>query len=376
MQKRLLSLDVLRGLDIFFLVVLYPVVNSLEYANNELFSYLIPFFLHSDWNGFSFWDIVMPLFMFMSGVTIPYSLGKYRDKSASYHIYLRLVRRVILLWLIGMMIQGNLLGFDPNLIFIYTNVLQAIAVGYFVSSLLYLNVSVKSQICVAILLLLTYWGIMEFVTINGYGGGDYTPQRNLAEYVDRAVLGRFRDCARVIDGKVVFLPSYTNTWILSSLNFVVTILSGLFAGEILRSTMTNRRKLWLMFGLGVAWSVAGWILDMGHPVNKRIWTSSFTLVSSGYCMLLMWLFYYWIDCCGHKKFLVLFMVYGMNSITAYGLTEIPNVTKRLSMISDFALHFSEPYVGGYYQVMITASNVLLIFLLLNFLYRKKLFIRL
>ena len=376
MQKRLLSLDVLRGLDIFFLVVLYPVVSSIEYANNELFSYLIPFFLHSDWNGFSFWDIVMPLFMFMSGVTIPYSLGKYREKSATYHIYLRLIRRVILLWIIGMMIQGNLLGFDPNLIFIYTNVLQAIAVGYFISSLLYLNASVKSQICVAIILLLAYWGIMEFVTINGYGGGDYTPQRNLSEYVDRVVLGRFRDCARVIDGKVVFLPSYTYTWILSSLNFVVTILSGLFAGEILRSTMPNRRKLWLMFGMGIAWSVVGWILNMVHPVNKHIWTSSFTLVSSGYCMLLMWLFYYWIDCCGHKKFLVLFMVYGMNSITAYVLTEIPNVTKRLTIISNALFHPIEPYVGEYYQVIIAGSNVFIIYLVLYFMYKKKIYLRL
>lgn len=376
MQKRLVSLDVLRGLDIFFLVVLYPVVSSIEYANNELFSYLIPFFLHSDWNGFSFWDIVMPLFMFMSGVTIPYSLGKYREKSATYHIYLRLIRRVILLWIIGMMIQGNLLGFDPNLIFIYTNVLQAIAVGYFISSLLYLNVSVKSQIYVAIILLLAYWGIMEFVTINGYGGGDYTPQRNLSEYVDRVVLGRFRDCARVIDGKVVFLPSYTYTWILSSLNFVVTILSGLFAGEILRSTMSNRRKLWLMFGMGIAWSVVGWILNMVHPVNKHIWTSSFTLVSSGYCMLLMWLFYYWIDCCGHKKFLVLFMVYGMNSITAYVLTEIPNVTKRLTIISNALFHPIEPYVGEYYQVIIAGSNVFIIYLVLYFMYKKKIYLRL
>ena len=131
-----------------------------------------------------------------------------------------------------------------------------------------------------------------------------------------------------------------------------------------------------MFGLGVAWSVAGWILDMGHPVNKRIWTSSFTLVSSGYCMLLMWLFYYWIDCCGHKKFLVLFMVYGMNSITAYVLTEIPNVTKRLTIISNALFHPIEPYVGEYYQVIIAGSNVFIIYLVHYFMYKKKIYLRL
>lgn len=376
MKERLQSLDTLRGLDIIFIVVLDPIVASLEYANTEWFSRLNPFFLHSEWNGFSFWDIVMPLFMFMSGVTIPYSLGKYRETTNSYHFYFRLIKRVLLLWILGMVVQGNLLGFDPNLIFIYSNVLQAIAVGYFFSSLFYLKMSVKAQICTAIILLLTYWGLMEFVSINGYGGGDYTPQRNLAEYIDRIVLGRFRDCARVVDGEVVFHPLYTYTWILNSLNFVVTVLSGVFAGEILKSTIKGQRKLWLMFSIGLVWVIIGWCLNIVHPVNKHIWTSSYTLVSSGYCMLLLWLSYYLIDYCGYNKYMTLFKVYGMNSITAYILTEVPNVTRRLSMISDFALHFSEPYVGGYYQVMITASNVLLIFLLLYFLYRKKLFIRL
>ena len=117
-------------------------------------------------------------------------------------------------------------------IYIYTNTLQSIAVGYLFSVLFYLYTSKRTQIIASFALLLLYWAAMQFVRIGSFGGGDYTPEGNLCEGIDRAVLGRFRDGAEMQDGTVIFAAGYYYTWILSSLNFVVTVMSGMFAGYI------------------------------------------------------------------------------------------------------------------------------------------------
>ena len=164
---------------------------------------------------------------------------------------------------------------------------------------------------------------MEFITVGNYGGGSYTPDSNLAEWIDRTVLGRFRDGATVENGEVIFATWYRYTWILSSLNFGVTVLTGLFAGYILKNKLYSERlKLRMLFGIGLGMVIAGWLWGIELPVIKKLWTSSMVLVSSGYCFLLMGLFYYWIDYKGHRKYTTWLKVYGMNSILAYMLTNV------------------------------------------------------
>ena len=319
------------------------------------------------------------------------------------NLYWRLGKRVLLLWIFGMMVQGNLMALDPDRIYLFTNTLQAIAVGYFFSAIIYMHTSWKTQIGIAVALLLTFWGAMEFITIGGYGGGDYTPHGNLAEGIDMMVLGRFRDTAQVIDGEVVVKTSYTYTWILSSLNFVVTVLSGVLAGEILKgktpsnSPSKGRTKISLpiegnrgivaigelcdggqkvgrgslLLLIGIAMVALGWTWDMVHPVIKHIWTGSMVLVSSGYCFLLMGIFYLWIDCLGHNKHLTVLKVYGMNSITAYVISHVISF-KSISKSLFFGL---EQYVGDYYQVIIQVSNVTILFIILYIMYRKKIFLK-
>ena len=372
MKQRLESLDALRGFDLILLVVFEEFLWKLRPAvDASWFDSLMQHFTHKDWQGFSFWDLVMPLFMFMSGVTIPYSLAKYRNGTNRNGLYLRLTRRFLLLWLFGMICQGNLLGLDPQRIYLFSNTLQAIAVGYLFAAIIFLNTRIWSQVAIAIILLLAYWGAMEWITFNGYGGGNYTPEGNLAEAIDRVVLGRFRDCAVVVDGTVVFAEHYNYTWILSSLNFVVTVMTGVFAGEILKSSLTQRRKLLLLFGIGAALALCGWLIDGVHPVIKRIWTSSMVLVSSGYCFLLTWLFYYWIDCRGHCQRLTFLKIYGMNSITAYVVSLIIN----FSSVSHSIFHGLEPYAGAYYPAVIALSNAAIVFVILLLMYRNKIFLR-
>lgn len=372
MKQRLESLDALRGFDLFCLVALSDLMEELaEAVDKPWMAAVMTCFTHKTWEGFSPWDLVMPLFMFMAGVAIPYSLGRYRQGDTRKRLYWRLARRFVLLWILGMMVQGNLLALDPHRIYLFTNTLQAIAVGYLFSALIYLHTGWKAQIGIAVGLLLVYWGAMEWITFNGYGGGDYTPHGNLAEGIDMAVLGRFRDTAQVIDGQVIVKEWYTYTWILSSLNFVVTVLSGVLAGEVLKSAMQQGRKVMLLVVAGIAMVVLGWTWNMWHPVIKHIWTSSMVLVSSGYCFLLMAAFYWWIDCCGHKRGLTFLKVYGMNSITAYVVSHVV----RFSSVSKSLFFGLEQYVGDYYGFIIQLINVTILFVILYIMYRNRIFLR-
>ena len=371
-SKRLESLDALRGFDLFFLVALGPLMHSLaRTANVEWLNESMWVFSHVSWEGFSPWDLIMPLFLFMSGISMPFSLSRYKSISDKRPLLRRLAKRILLLWIFGMMCQGNLLALDPNTIYLYSNTLQAIATGYLITALLFLFTSRRTQIITAVVLLLVYWTTMQFITVDGYGGGNYTPQGNLAEWIDNTVLGRFRDTAQVIDGKVVVADWYHYTWILSSLNFGVTVLTGLFAGYISKDKIEAKKKLKLYFGTGITMVIAGWLWNFQMPVIKTIWTSSMVLVSSGYCFLLMGLFYYWIDYKGHRSGITWLKVYGMNSIVAYMLANVVN----FRCIGESLFYGLEQYMGSYYSFLMTLWNIGAVYVIIWFMYKRGIFLK-
>lgn len=371
-SKRLESLDALRGFDLFFLVALGPLMHSLaRTANVEWLNESMWIFSHVSWEGFSPWDLIMPLFLFMSGISMPFSLSRYKSISDKRPLLRRLAKRILLLWIFGMMCQGNLLALDPNTIYLYSNTLQAIATGYLITALLFLFTSRRTQIITAVVLLLVYWTAMQFITVDGYGGGNYTPQGNLAEWIDNTVLGRFRDTAQVIDGKVVIADWYHYTWILSSLNFGVTVLTGLFAGYIAKDKIEEKKKLKLYFGTGITMVIAGWLWNFQMPVIKTIWTSSMVLVSSGYCFLLMGLFYYWIDYKGHRSGITWLKVYGMNSIVAYMLANVVN----FRCIGESLFYGLEQYMGSYYSFLMTLWNIGAVYVIIWFMYKRGIFLK-
>lgn len=371
-SKRLESLDALRGFDLFFLVALGPLMHSLARAANvEWLDESMWVFNHVSWEGFSPWDLIMPLFLFMSGISMPFSLSRYKSIPDKRPLLRRLAKRILLLWIFGMICQGNLLAFDSNTIYLYSNTLQAIAAGYLITALLFLFTSRRTQIITAVALLLIYWAAMQFITVDGYGGGNYTPQGNLAEWIDNTVLGRFRDTAQVIDGKVVIADWYHYTWILSSLNFGVTVLTGLFAGYIAKDKIEEKKKLKLYFGTGTALVIAGWLWNFQMPVIKTIWTSSMVLVSSGYCFLLMGLFYYWIDYKGHRSGITWLKVYGMNSIAAYMLANVIN----FRCIGESLFYGLEQYMGSYYPFLMTLWNVGAVYVIIWIMYKRGIFLK-
>lgn len=364
---RLASLDILRGFDLFLLVFFQPVLIALGHQLNlPFFNKILYLFDHQVWIGFRPWDLVMPLFLFMTGASMPFSFSRYKDVSNKRPIYQRIAKRVILLFILGMVVQGNLLGLDFKHLYIYTNTLQAIAVGYLIASIILLHCSLKWQIIVTALLLFVYWLPMTFL-------GDFTPAGNFAEQVDRWVLGRFRDGVYWSeDGSWAFSPNYTYTWVWSSLTFGVTVMLGVFAGKIMKDSRNDRKKVaQLLAFIGILLIALAGIWSLQMPVIKRLWTGSMTLLSGGLCFLLMSLFYYWIDYKGHNRGLNWLKIYGMNSITAYILGEVINFRCIAASVS-FGL---KQYLGDYYPVWLTFANYLIVFIILRMLYKAKIFLK-
>ena len=350
---RLASLDILRGLDLFLLVFLQPVIVALGSVWHPAWLSPILYQLdHEVWEGFRFWDLVMPLFLFMTGVAMPWSFARYGAERSRKRLYVRIARRFLLLFLLGMVVQGNLLGFDFHHIYFYTNTLQAIATGYVIAAAILLACRLKGQIvCVAVLLVV--------YSVPMYLWGDFTPEGNFANMLDAIVMGSHRGD-----------PSYT--WLWSGLTFGVTVMLGAFAGQIMRQAGSDRlRAVRIMVVAGVALIAGGLLWGLSMPVIKRLWTSSMTLLSGGYCFLLMALFYYVIDVRGHQRGLGWLRIYGMNSIVAYILGEAIDFRSIARSLS----YGLEPILGEYYGVWLTFANFAIVFLLLLWLYRDKRFIK-
>jgi len=369
--KRLASLDILRGADLFLLVILESFLSKLFRATDgPVRDFLHAQFSHTEWHGFTFWDIIMPLFMFMSGITIPFSMAKYREGGVKPDgaFYLKLLRRFVILWVLGMMVQGDLLSLDPAQFKWFSNTLQAIAVGYVVAALLFVHCGPKLQIGACVTLFAAY-----FIVFATAGGMDTQPESNIAMTIDKAVLGMHRDGVNILDdGSWAFNPRYQYTWLLSSLNFAVTVLLGCFAGQVLRRRRSGGSNAAVLAGMGVALIAAGLALDPVFPIIKKIWSSSMTLFSGGICCLLMALSYWWVDVKGHHRGLDWLKILGMNSIAAYGISHVFSFNS-LSKSVFFGL---EQYVGhDWYAVIIAASNAAILMLILWWMYRKRIFLK-
>lgn len=366
-QKRLESLDILRGLDLFLLVFFQPVLMQIcSRVDIPWVKTLGQWFSHANWEGLHLWDMVMPLFLFMAGASMPFAFSKYKTADSKWPIYRKIVKRFIILFILGMVVQGNLLGLNPQYFRFYSNTLQAIASGYLIASMLMLHLSFRVQIVATCLLMLIYWIPMHFC-------GDYTAQGNFAEMVDKAVLGRWRDGVYWDEaGQWHFAPWYNYTWVWSSLTFGVTVMLGAFAGQVIKagSAMRSLTALRLLV-VAVALLVLGYVHSMHTPVNKHLWTTSMTLISGGWCWMLMALFYWIVDVRGWNKGLAWLKIYGTNSIVAYILGEVVNFRSAVQSVS----HGLHQYLDDWYNVWLAFGNYLIIFFILMAMYKARVFVK-
>ena len=317
--ERVLSIDALRGFDMFWITggrnVLLAIAGLFLAETPDWLDYQLS---HPAWEGFSAWDIIMPLFLFIVGAAMPFSFSRRLEAGAQKRdLYLRMTRRVVVLWILGMIAQGKLLEFDLSTLQLFSNTLQAIAVGYLIAGIALIHLPILGQVLLAVVLLVAYWLLMILVPVPGHGAGIFEEQINLAMYVDQAVLGSFR-------------ADNTYTWILSGLGFAGTVLCGVFSGHLLRSTLSQMAKFWWLVGLGIGSLLLGWFWADGFegmgitmlgswrfPIIKHLFTSSMVLWAAGWCYLLLAAFYLLVDVLRLQRWAYFFIVIGANPIFAY-----------------------------------------------------------
>jgi len=317
---------------------------------------------HPAWIGFSAWDLIMPLFLFVVGAAMPFSVSRRIESGEpKSKLYAKIIRRVVVLFVLGMAYQGNLLDFDLSTLQLYCNTLQAIAAGYLIAGIVILNLRVVGQLGVLAALLVVYWMLMMFVPFGGHPAGTLEPDANVALAVDDLILRNFGD-------------GISYTWILSSLGFGATTLLGVQAGNLLRSGLSPVAKVLRLVAWGVGCLAAGWIWEnyLGFPLIKHIWTSSMVLWAAGWSYLLLALFYGLIDILGYRQWAFPFIVIGANAITAYMAARfIP-----FDIISGNLLGGLARFVGSPWdQVLLSLGALSILWIALFYMYRKKTFVR-
>jgi predicted acyltransferase len=363
LTQRLYSIDALRGFDMFWIIGGDRLVNSIAQATGNSFWKGFDEQLHHPyWNGFTAYDLIFPLFMFVSGVSVPYSVGRDLEKGKSRgQILKRIIIRGLILIILGM-IYNNGIELTPLEQFRFPSVLGKIGASYIFANLIYLYAAKRFQLSWFGGLLIFYWLLLKFTSAPGFPHGDLTEPGNFMSYFDRIVLpGRL---SRKIHDTVGLLNLITGT---------CTILAGIITGQYLRNNPAApvKKVLWFVItGVGLIGLSLLWNIDF--PINKNLWSSSFVLLTSGLSLLLLSLFYFIIDVKGYKKWTLFFRVIGMNSILIYMSGRFINWEYTANGFFKWLIQaVGEPYSA----VALSACIILVEWMFLYFLYRKKVFLK-
>jgi predicted acyltransferase len=438
-SQRLMSLDALRGFDMFWIIgadslvyALSRMADGMRKESNEPASplYLLIKFLaeqldHAAWAGFRFYDLIFPLFVFMVGASIVFSLNKIIAESGKNWAMIRVLKRGLLLFVIGLFYSGGLTNPWPDMRLM--GVLNRIALAYTAAGLLFIWFKPRTLIAICGGILVGYWAMMTFVPIRDI----QLEKNNLAALVEQSGDAKgaklFRDsgnAASINPSAIKDSPVWAMTekmfaattnrvtgkydaglnvsdhfdfehlpgrkydlffdpeGILSTIPSVATCLLGIFAGLVLQSgTLSSQRKIVCLVGAGAICVAAGWLWGMQFPVVKKIWTSSFVLVAGGYSAILLGLFYLVVDVWKFQKWCQPFVWMGMNSITIYLIKNFLGGTfNRLSarfVGGDVKAYLDglTPQTKGLGDLMISIVGLLIAFWIVRFLHQRKVFLR-
>lgn len=324
-KQRLASIDAFRGLTIAGMIIV---------LNPGSWKYVYPAFKHADWHGWTIADLVFPFFLFIVGVSITFSLSKIKiDNLEKKEVYLKIIKRSVILFLLGIFIN-SFPDFNFQQ-FRIMGVLQRIAICYLIVSILFLNTKYESQAIIAVSLLFIYWAIMEWVAVPGYPLGSYGKGENAANYLDRFILSGYMGYYEKLgepEGFISTLPSLSLT------------LFGVLTGHFIKSKKEIKKSASMMFGIGVLLFLLGLVWDNWLPINKNLWTSSFTVLTGGLGLILFSIFYYLIDGLNYQKFAKPFVVLGMNAITVYVLSIVTaKIIKLLTFTSNGTLYHARSW---------------------------------
>ncbi len=395
-SARLMSVDALRGFDMLWIIGAGAIVLALEKMNdNAVTRFLSMQLTHVQWEGFRFYDLIFPLFLFIVGVSLVFSLDQALARGGRARALRRVLRRSALLFALGVFYYGGLSQPWPEIQL--GGVLQRIAACYCFAALVYCFVrSAKGLVAVSAALLLGYWALLAFVpfpdlrlekqTVKALAAqaGSESPHA-IAAAVPRRVRGVYeegRNLTNYLDFR--FLPGrkaqtyYINEGLLSTLPAIALSLFGAIAGLLLKNQhVTPGRKVAWLLAAGAGGIALGLLWGLQFPIIKRIWTSSFILLTAGSSAMLLAIFYFIVDVKQRRAWCQPFVWIGCNAITVYLAAQIvsfPNLAARLA--GGDVKNFLDAHVAeGFGSLVIALVALTLATLLTRFLYKRNIFLR-
>ncbi len=370
---RLISLDVFRGITIAGMVI----------VNNPGTWASIHWPLdHAEWNGWTPTDLIFPFFLFIVGVAIPLAFGwRIESGGSKRDLYWKVVKRTLIIFALGEFLaipintaQAPYVHFDTIR---FTGVLQRIAVCYLFAALIFLKTKLRTQVIIAIALLVIYWLLMTRLHAPGFATGDLTKEGSLASFVDRTVLRQhiWRQ------GKI-----YDPEGILSTIPAIATTLFGVLSGQWLRTTKSAYEKVAGLFVVGAGCVVIGWCWNPFFPINKSLWTSSYVFFTGGLALEFLALCFWLIDIKKYRRWAKPFVVFGVNAIVLFvgtgvmarvmGLIKLPWGDRQISLQGWIFQKIFIPWASPINASLAYAICFILLWLgLMWILYSRKIFIK-
>lgn len=415
-----MSLDALRGFDMFWIVGADALVSALnKMSQTAPTKFLATQLEHVEWEGFRFYDLIFPLFIFMMGASVVFSLTKIMAAEGRAAAVKRVVRRGVLLFLVGIIYSGGFTSPWPDMRLM--GVLNRIALAYLFGGLLFCFFKPRALIGICAGILLAYWAIMALVPIRDI----QLTRDNIARLAEQAgdeqtaayfknpdspnpstvknspawaateklfygttnyITGKFGKGHNVSDHfDFQHLPGkkwdtfFDPEGYVSTIPAVATCLLGIFTGLWLRTATPDMRKVGLLIGAGLAAAIVGWLWNFQFPVIKKIWTSSYVLVAGGYSAMLMGVFYLIVDVWKKQWWCQPFVWIGMNSITIYLAKNFLGGYNRLSarLVGGDIKAFLDTHVAkGFGEMVVAVVGLLIAIWFVRFLYQRKIFLRL
>jgi predicted acyltransferase len=359
---RLVSLDAFRGFTIAAMILVNN-PGSWEHVYSPL--------LHAQWNGITPTDLIFPFFLFIVGVSIALSYSKHlAEGSNKKKLIQKILFRSVKIFAVGLVLNIILnLSFTDIRI---ASVLQRIAIVFLFCSLLYLYSGWKTQLITAGILLIFYWLTMSLIPTPGHDKAMLEPGINLAAWIDD-----------------IFLPGHMwqGTWdpegLYSTLPAIATGITGMLAGRLLISHLSQEAKVNLLFTVGFVTAIIGFAWGWIFPINKNLWTSSYVLFTSGLASMSLATLIFLIDIQGYKKFAGFGIILGANAIAIYVIADLLTFVFYRLPIAGLALneHFMNLFNTAGWSLKLASFLYALIYIGINFipasiLYRKKIFIKL
>ena len=358
--KRIVSIDALRGFTMLFIIGAGEFFSSFYHVwPNSFTKALADNMEHADWEGFYFLDLIFPLFLFLVGLLLPTVLMRRIEKGDTpRQLYPHILKRTLVLIFLGLVNYG-LLRFDWGTMR-WSSILGRIGICYFLASLLVLHTNWKTQSIVVFVILVGYRAAVMFIPVPDYGAGVLTPEGCLTTWLDQ----------KLIPG-VLGLGLYDRQGIMSGFTSLATVLIGVLAGHWLRSKRTANQKTIGFIIAGLVNLTAGWIWGQYFFISRNVWTSSFVLYSAGWCLLLFSLFYWVIDVRGYKKWTFFLVVVGMNAITIWVGQRLIN----FEFTSNALFGGVSKYLGIIGPIFLVFTVLIIKWLVLYFLYKRKIFLK-